>query len=158
MRIRTWVLLGLAAVVAVGAGVWFVYYNVPPPGKGGVTGRYWYQDDTGRRDSYAGEGSFLVVPGVTVPDLWPEMADSLAGPVFPDMSGDFDFDQLEKQYGATIVEVQPNSLFRVVSPPGPTVICLISLRGVAGCTELDLPEDGSLRAARGEFGFGVYIE
>ncbi len=100
----------------------------------------------------------MVVSGVTVPDLWSEMEDAYGGPGYPTMSGDFDFDQLENLYGATIVEVQPNSLFRVVSQPGPTVICLIDVGGVFGCSELDLPERGSLRAQIGEGGFKINVK
>ena len=134
--------------------------NAPPPGRGGVVGRYWLNDDTGFPDSPAKEGRLLVVPGMTVEGLWPDDldADDGPGPWYTTFTADYDLDQLKEQYGATAVEVADNGRFRVVAPPGPTVICDIGRGGLLGCSDVDLPEDGTLRADAGEFGFRIVVE
>lgn len=160
MRTRTWVLLGVLAAVAVAGGVVLAQSNAPPPGEGGVTGRFWLKDDTGMPDSPASGGRLLVVPGVTVEGLWPDDLDASnsTGPWYTTLVARFDLDQLEEQYGATVVDVADNGRFRVVTPPGPTVICDIGTGGISGCSDVDLPEHGTLRADAGEFGFRIVVE
>lgn len=160
MKARTWVLLGVLAAVAVAGGVVLAQSNAPPPGEGGVTGRFWLKDDTGMPDSPASGGRLLVVPGVTVEGLWPDDLDASnsTGPWYTTLVARFDLDQLEEQYGATVVDVADNGRFRVVTPPGPTVICDIGTGGISGCSDVDLPEHGTLRADAGEFGFRIVVE
>ena len=155
MRRRTKVIICALVVVAIGVPV--VYFNVSPPGKGGVTGRYWHYDDTGLPSLPADEGLFLVIPGVTVHDVWPDEVDPDAER-FDTFGADLNFEALEEKYGASMVEVQRNGRFRVEAPPGQTVICRIGVSGVFGCGELDLPENGSLKAESGEGGFWIGVQ
>ena len=62
-----------------------------------MTGRYWSQDDTGLPDTFATEGSFLVVPGVTVREFWPDEAGTAQDPRFTDLSVKFDFEELQEK-------------------------------------------------------------
>ena len=157
MRRRARVIV--CALVAIVVGVPILYFNAPPPGKGGMTGRYWLHDDTGLPDIPANKGQFLVVPGVTVYDLWPEEVDPDVDRWFNTFMADFEFEELEEKYAATLVDVQRNGRFRVQAPPGPTVICRIGLLGgVFGCSELDLPESGSLKASSSEGGFRIDVQ
>lgn len=160
MRTRGWVLLGVLAAAVVAGGVVWAQNNAPPPGEGGVVGRYWLKDDTGRPDRAANGGRLLVVPGVTVEGLWPNALDdeNRTGPWYRSLTAGYDFDQLKEQYGATIVEISNNGRFRVVAPPGPTIICDIGMGRMSGCSDVNLPERGTLRADAGEFGFVIYVE
>lgn len=155
MKGRTKVVLYALVVVAVGGPV--MYLNVPPPGQGGVTGRYWHYDDTGLPSLPADDGLFLVIPGVTVHDVWPDKVEPDTER-FDTFGADLDFDALEEEHGASKVDVQRNGLFRVKASPGQTVICRIGVNGVFGCTELDLPEHGSLKAESGEGGFRIRVQ
>ena len=156
MRMRTRILLGLLTVVVLGIVAGIVYFNYPPPGKGGVTGRFWDTDDTGLPDTISNEGTFLVIPGVTVREVWPKQTEDYENPWYSHLSVKYDFEQLQDQYGATLAEVQFNGRFRIHAPDGPVVIC--SVRGGSGCKELDLPKRGSLRATRGEGGFWIEVK
>lgn len=156
MRKSTWVLLSVGAVVAIAASIPVVYYNAPIPGEGDVTGRYWAVDDTGLPDRPFGEDTFLVIPGATVHDLWPEEATHEYSHF--EIHQRVDGDDLVATYGATVVEVQPNGRFRINAPPGPTVICLGGLHGVSFCSELDLTAGAKLRATWGEGGFGIWVD
>lgn len=156
MRRRTKVIVCALVVVAVGIPV--VYFTASPPGKGGVTGRYWYYDDTGLPSFPADEGLFLVIPGVTVRDVWPDEVDPDVER-FGTFAADLNFKDLEEEYGASKVEVQRNGRFRVHAPPGQTVICRMSgVSGVFGCSEVVLPESGSLKAESGEGGFWIGVQ
>ena len=160
MRTRGWVLLGVVTAAVVAGGIAWAQNNAPPPGEGGVVGRYWLKDDTGLPDTPADEGRLLVVPGVTVEGLWPNaLGDgNRTGPWYTTLTAGYDFDQLEEQYGATIVEIASNGRFRVVAPLGPTIICNIGRGRMLGCSDVDLPEHGTLRADSGEFGFRIIVE
>ena len=149
-------LLAGVAVVA-SCGLAFGYLDAQPPGEGGVTGRYVGVDDTGNRDLPLDDGTFLVIPGATVLEVWPDVAEPSDGPNYRNIRPHVDIDELGAQFGAVLVEVQPNGRFRVTTPPGPTVVCLSLGSTVAGCVEIDLPEDGSLRATFGEAGFSIRV-
>lgn len=151
-RTRVSVVVVGAAVVA---GLAYAYVDARPPGSGGVTGRYFGEDDTGLGSHPADGGTLLVIPGVTVHDVWPEHADPDEGPVFDDFSPTLQLDELAEDFDAELVEVQSNGRFRINAPSGPAVVCLLD-EALIGCVEIDLPESGSLRASRGEGGF--YIE
>lgn len=156
VRKRTWALLTVVGVGAVALSIPVVYYNTPVPGVGEVTGRYWAVDDTGLPDRPLSDETFLVIPGATVADIWPE--DATHDYSHFEINQRVDGDDLVATYGASVVEVQPNGRFRVDAPPGPTIICLGSLTGVDDCSELDLYDGASLRATWGEGGFGIWVE
>ena len=151
-KVVLWTLVGVAVAVPV------VYFTAPPPGQGGLTGRYWLYDDTGLPSLPADEGVFLVIPDATVHDVWPDKVDPDATR-FNTFLADLNFKDLEEEYGASKVDVQRNGRFRVEAPPGQTVICWMSgPSGVFGCAELDLPENGSLKAESGEGGFWIGVQ
>lgn len=110
MRARTRVLLGVLTTVALVGGVVWVRDNGSPPGEGGVTGRFWLKDDTGRPDSPASDGRLLVVPGVTVKGLWPDDLDASnhTGPWHTTLVARLDLDRLEEQHG-TEMRSEPQS-------------------------------------------------
>ncbi|MEP7763229.1 hypothetical protein [Sanguibacter sp. 25GB23B1] len=120
-----------------------------------MTGTYVGVSDTGRPDYRADDGTFLVIPGVKVRDVWPDDAAPDEGPVFSDFYPTLDLDALADDFGAVLVEVEPNGRFRINVPAGPAVVCLLA-EAVIGCVEIDLPVSGHLRVSRGEGGF--YIE
>ena len=155
VRRRALIVIGLMLAACLVAGI--VYFTFPPPGKGGVTGRKWSSDDTGLPDFISTEGRFLVIPGVTVREVWPDDKADPQKELFKYFSAEYDFEELQDQYGATIAEVQFNGRFRVLAPKGPVVICLLD-PGMFGCSELELPENGSLRASRGIGGFWLEVK
>lgn len=157
MRTRTWVLLGTLGAVAVAGGLTYAYLDAQPPGEGGVTGRYIAVDDTGFRDRPIDDGTFLVIPGATVLGIWPGVAEPSDGPNYRNIRPRVDVDELAAQYGAVRVEVQSDGRFRITTPPGPTIVCLLFLDTVDGCVEIDLPERGSLRATFGIAGFSIRV-
>ncbi len=150
MTARTWVLGGLAALVVAGVSI-FVYSVERPPGAGGVTGKFQSIDDTGLGSFTIDEGTFLVIPGATVRDVWPEVKQH-EGRHYPDLSaGMRDLSRTAEEYGSVLVEVQWNGRFRINVEAGPAVVCLI---GSGGCVEVTLPEKGTVNAYWGEGGFG----
>ena len=157
MRARAWVLLGALGAVAVAGGLTYAYLDAQPPGEGGVVGRYFAVDDTGFRDRPIDDGTFLVIPGETVLGVWPGVAEPSTGPNYRDIRPLVDVDELAEQHEAVLVEVQPDGRFRITTPPGPTVVCLLYLDTVGGCVEIDLPERGSLRATFGIVGFSIRV-
>lgn len=156
MKTRSGVILGGLAALGIVGGLTYLYIDAQPPGSGGVTGKFVGQSDVGLPDGALGDGTFLVVPGVTVYDLWPDVVGPGDGPVFQYIDPKLDVDALAEDFDAVLVDVQPNGRFRINAPAGPAVVCLLEASSVVGCVEIDLPERGSLRAARGEGGF--YIE
>lgn len=157
MKVRSFVKKTLVALSLLGAISWLVYFIYPPPGSGGITGKYWSIDDTGLPDRIARSGTFLVVPGVTVADIWPKETADLPGPSYNYFSADYDFRQLREAYGATLAEVQFNGRFRIHAPAGPVVVCRVDPSNY-GCREFDLPQHGSLRATSGEGGFWIGVK
>ena len=69
MRTRTRVVVGGVAALVITGAAFYLFAEVEPPGSGGVTGKYQAVDDTGLGNSTIGEGTFLVIPGVTVQDV-----------------------------------------------------------------------------------------
>lgn len=155
MRTRSGVVLGGLVALGIVGGLTYLYVDAQPPGSGGVTGKLVGQSDVGLPDGALGHGTFLVVPGVTVHDLWPDVAGPGDGPVFQYIAPTLDVDALVEDVHAVLVEVQPDGRFRINAPAGPAVVCLLEASSIVGCVEIDLPERGSLRAARGEGGFFI---
>lgn len=155
MRTRSWVILGGLVALAIAGGLTYLYVDSQPPGSGGVTGKLVAESDIGLPDAALGDGTLLVIPGVTVHDVWPDVAGPGEGPVFQYIAPRLDVDALAEDFDAVLVEVQPNGRFRINAPAGPAVVCLLEGSSVVGCVEIDLPERGSLRASRGEGGFHI---
>lgn len=152
MRRRTWVVAGAAAVTA--GVIAYVTVDAPPPGPGDVTGRYQAYDDTGMRTRPIGKGVFLVLPGTTVHDVWPEAEAGLRQ--YPDFApATLDVDELVDAHGGRLVEVQPDGQFRIDVPEGPAVVCLMGIRTLNGCVDVELSGSESVEARFGEGGFHV---
>lgn len=143
---------GLAAVAVVGVSI-YAYIDAQPPGSGGVTGKFQSVDDTGLGNHTMGEGTFLVVPGVVVQDVWPRVEKFKDLNVYPDLSPTGrDVNRAVRDFGAVVVEIQPNGRFRINVAAGPAVVCLLTY---SGCVELTLPESGSVNAYWSVGGFDM---
>lgn len=152
MTVRTRVIVGGLVVAAVVGVSVYVYIDAQPPGSGGVTGKFQAIDDTGLGKSTLDEGTFLVIPGVIVQDVWPGEEKFDLG-IYPDVSpSSSDVTRAIQDFDAVLVEVQPNGRFRINVAPGPAVVCLV---GLGGCAELSLPASGSVDAYFGEGGFDI---
>ncbi|WP_315098910.1 hypothetical protein [uncultured Cellulomonas sp.] len=122
----------------------------------GVQGRLVGIDDTGLSDHAIEEGWVAALPGVTAADLWPDLPDGelryAAGRL---EAGDV------TAAGGVVAPVGGGGRFSLDVPAGPTLVCwargTVDELSTSGCGELDLPEDGRVRATFGEGGFSVSV-
>jgi hypothetical protein len=127
-----------------------------------VTGRVVLVDDTGLAPRPADGGGLLLVPVGSVAALWelgedgaPEDPRSASIDVSPGAVADL---------GAVVVTVDGRGHF-TVTRTGPHVLCFFhepitsdtSVVRTAGCSEVDLPAQGKVRATFGEGGFHAEV-
>lgn len=135
-----------------------------PAGSGGLVGRLVGLHDVGAGSEYAIGGGGLAVLPIAVMDgpFW-----ELTGtePIAEPSPWAYSVATLSEsdvsELGGTVSAIEEDGDFRITAPPGEYVVCYWMHRvggGLDGCSELELPREGELRATWGEGGFRIAVK